>query len=111
VQTCWWKFDMADEMPLGESKDEGVYTEEYWHGLLTRPPRKDGDRFEHGGQAQALRLAELGLLEPWELAHFEREADEARPRVGTDAEHRGPGSFPDREAVRLWAALQAALGR
>jgi hypothetical protein len=59
-------------------------------------------------------LAELGLLEDWELAAFRERATEARLRIGTDREHWTLGgngevvSSPDRRAVKLWEAIQGA---
>jgi hypothetical protein len=60
---------------------------------------------------EAVRLAELGLLEAWERAELKKAADDARPRIGTDREHiyfpKGSGSV-EQDAVRLWDAVQDA---
>jgi hypothetical protein len=61
---------------------------------------------------EPVRLAELGLLADWELAHFKQAADEGRPLIGTDGENnywpKGTGS-KQQDAVRLWDAIQAAM--
>jgi hypothetical protein len=84
---AFWYFDQGEESP----------EDAYWEN------RHD----------EAVRLAELGLLEEWELAEFKARADEARPRIGTDREqHYWPKgtSSACRDAVELWDAVQKARG-
>jgi hypothetical protein len=77
---AYWEFDLQEPQP-----------EDVWH---------DGP----------VRLAELRLLTPRELATFQEEANEARLRIGTEAERhywpKGTGSVC-RDAVRLWQAIEA----
>lgn len=60
---------------------------------------------------EAIRLAELGLLRDDEIATIAERANEARMRVGTAAEHRGPNCHPDRDAVELHEAVKRARMR
>jgi hypothetical protein len=64
-----------------------------------------------GMDAQAVRLAELGLLRRDELAVLRERATEARLRVDTDDERSGPDYFPDRDAVAAWGAVERAIGQ
>ena len=73
----------------------------YWRFELGEEPPQD-DR-------QPIRLAELGLLRDDEVAAIAERANEARPRIGTTAEHYGPNCWPDRDAVELHEAVTAAL--
>jgi hypothetical protein len=74
----------------------------YWRFDLgeDEPPEHD---------KRVVRLAELGLLSAGEVAAIRERADEAGLRIGTDREHYSPNSHPDRKAVALWEAVQAAL--
>jgi hypothetical protein len=56
-------------------------------------------------------LAENGYLAEREIAAIEAKADEARPRIGTDAEHIGSGGVDraDRRRVKLAEAVRTAL--
>jgi hypothetical protein len=71
-----------------------------------------GEERPRSRHAEAVRLAELGVLAPDELAALEEAANEARMRVGTPREHiSGSGSTAvsmDREAVELWDAVRGA---
>jgi hypothetical protein len=73
----------------------------YWRFELGEDP-PDGDD-------AAIRLAELGLLRDDEIAAIAERANEARPRIGTTAEHYGPDYRPDRRAVELHEAVKRAL--
>jgi hypothetical protein len=70
------------------------------------PPRGYG--------ADVVRLAEVGLLKPDEVAALEERANEARLRVGTPRERvsggalGGSGVSVDARAVELWDAVRAA---
>jgi hypothetical protein len=57
-------------------------------------------------------LAENGHLTAEEIADLAEEANEARPRIGTEAEEIGSGGVDraDRRAVKLYEAVEAALG-
>ena len=73
-------------------------------------------RFELGEDLpdnEPVRLAELGLLRDDEIAAIVERADEARPRIGTAAEHiSGDGRYrPDVLAVELHEAVKRALGQ
>jgi hypothetical protein len=79
----WWKFEAGEDQPRGRN-------------------------------AEALRLAELGYLRADELAAVRERANEARLRVGTGREHISAKGTdmeqrPDREAVELLEAVEAAL--
>ena len=81
----------------------------YWAFDLGEP--KPGSR-----DAEAVRLAELGLFEPGELAALRERANEARLRVGTPRErisggNRESGVSVDAAAVELWAAVQETIPR
>jgi hypothetical protein len=56
-------------------------------------------------------LAACGELTDAEVAEFAARANEARPRIGTGAEHHGPNCRADRDAVELHEAVKRALGR
>jgi len=63
--------------------------------------------------AETVRLAELGELTSEELAALQEKANEARLRVGTDAERisgggRENGVSMDQRAVDLWDAVERA---
>jgi hypothetical protein len=71
-----------------------------------------GEPKPSGWDAEAVRLAELGLLEPDELAALRERANEARLRVGTPAEriaggNRASGVSVDAAAVELWDRVLA----
>jgi hypothetical protein len=55
-------------------------------------------------------LASNGYLTDRELEAIKRDADEARPRIGTDAEHIGSGGVDrgDQRAVKLYEAVSDA---
>jgi hypothetical protein len=72
----------------------------YWRFELGED-RPDGDH-------AAIRLAELGLLRDDEIAAIAERANEARPRIGTTAEHYGPNFRPDVRAVELHEAVREA---
>ena len=64
-----------------------------------------------GCAAETVRLAELGVLRPDELAALRERATEARLRIGTPRErisggNRQSGVSVDAAAVELWAAVQ-----
>jgi hypothetical protein len=66
--------------------------------------------------AEAVRLAELRLLAPDELAALAEQANEAQLRVGTPHEqisggNRETGISMDAQAVELWEAVDAAMKR
>ena len=80
---AWWEFEAGEEMPR-----------------------------ERG--AEAIRLAELGELRPDEVAALRERANEAKLRVGTAAERISAlgtelEQRPDRDAVELYEAVEAAL--
>ena len=69
-----------------------------------------------GCAAETVRLAELGVLRPDELAALGERASEARLRVGTPRErisggNRQSGVSVDAAAVELWAAVQETIPR
>jgi hypothetical protein len=73
-----------------------------------------GEEIPRDFAAEAVRLAELGLLRDDELAALRERATEARLRVGTAAERISAlGTHmeqrPDRDAVALYEAVAAAL--
>lgn len=87
----WWQFD------AGEPQSAWDGTEERY-----------GD--------ETVRLAQLGELTVEEVAALREEANEARLRIGTDAEHIAggwrttPGAVSmDACAVELWERVEAAL--
>jgi len=72
-----------------------------------------GEEMPSRADAQAVRLAELGLLTADEFAGLYERATEARMRVGTDRErisggNRESGVSLDAAAVELWEAVQHA---
>lgn len=80
---AYWWFDLGEERPS------------------SLPP-------EH--HAEAVRLAELGLLTRNELAALEERANVARARIGTRSERTSggnPGVSVDARAVELWEAVRA----
>jgi hypothetical protein len=92
----WWRFVAGEE--------------EAW-------PDEDDLQTDHCALS-AVRLAELGELTGEELAAIEEDANVARPRIGTPAEHisgggrNTPGAVSmDQQDVDLWEAVQAALKR
>jgi hypothetical protein len=77
----------------------------YWTFDLDQPQPS-------GWDAEAVRLAILGLLEPGELAALRERANEARLRVGTDRErisggNRESGVSVDAAAVEVWERVSA----
>jgi hypothetical protein len=60
-----------------------------------------------------VHLAAIGELTEEELAKIARDADEARGRIGTDAERNGSGGrdWPDRRAVKLHEAVARVIER
>ena len=56
-------------------------------------------------------LASIGELREDEIAELREAAEDARPRIGTDAEVYGFGGVDmiDRRRVKLWEAVRAAL--
>lgn len=61
-----------------------------------------GEEVPRGSDAEAVRLAELGLLRENEITALAERANEARMRIDTDAEHYGGvggRERPDRSAV------------
>jgi hypothetical protein len=58
-------------------------------------------------------MAAHGHLTPEEIAAITEKANEARPRIGTDAEHIGSGGTDraDQRAVKLHEAVTAAIKR
>jgi hypothetical protein len=109
-----------DDCPYSEAQLRSAWEvrREEW----LRHPRRPGTRpwaywkFELGedepdGDDAAIRLAELGLLRDDEIARIAERANEARPRIGTTAEHSDGGDFrPDVRAVELHEAVKRALG-
>jgi hypothetical protein len=86
-------------------------------GALDPQRRTSRGRMEGVGD-ETVRLAELGELTAEELAALREEANEARLRVGTDAERisgggrNTPGAVSmDAQAVELWERVEAALPR
>lgn len=69
------------------------------------------ERRPEGSGAEAVRIAELGLLRDDEIAAIAGRANEAKARIGTDAEYRGPSYWPDRDAVELHEAVQAGANQ
>jgi hypothetical protein len=81
-----------------------------------RPPKTwDSEaRTVEGRGDETLRLAQLGELTADELATLRERANEAKLRVGTDAERisgggREHGVSLDQQAVELWKTVEAAL--
>lgn len=71
-----------------------------------------GEAKPSGWDAEAVRLAELGLLEPSELAALRERANEARLRVATGNERISGGNHKsgvslDAAAVELWERVSA----
>jgi hypothetical protein len=92
----WWRFVAGEEQPR-----------ERWN--------PETNHIEDRG-CETIRLAELGALTPEELALLEEDANVARTRIGTDAEHISGGwrNTPGAESVDqldvdLWENVQAAL--
>ena len=98
----WWRFVAGEEQPRERWVSTGKGLRGHWENK--------------GGET--IRLAELGELTPEELAALEEDANVARPRIGTDAEHISggwrttPGAYSvDQQDVDLWEAVRAALPR
>ena len=90
----------------------------YWKFELgEEPPRDDGEKIPYPFR-EAIRLAELGDLQPDEVAALAERAAQAKTRIdkgwhyerisalGTDMER-----FSDRETVAAWEKLAKALQR
>jgi hypothetical protein len=85
--------------------------------LGEEPPRDDGEKIPFPFR-QAIRLAELGDLQPEEVAALAERAAKAKARIdkgwhyehisalGTDMER-----FTDRETVAAWEKVEKALKR
>jgi hypothetical protein len=74
----------------------------YWKFDFGEDRPKDDDT--------TIRLAELGLLREDELVRIAERANEAKMRIGTDAEHYGPDNYrPDRDAVELHERVTKTL--
>lgn len=96
----WWAFEAREPMP----RERYIPSE---GGHLGRT---------EGFGDETVRLAELGELSREELAALQEDANEARLRVGTDAEHisggwrNTPGAVSmDAQAVELWERVEAVL--
>jgi hypothetical protein len=99
---AWWEFeagrdehliDLSDVLHFrGSEDDQAALLDEY----ETEP---------------VIWLAEHGHLSHAEIEQIRKEADEARPRIGTESEHIGSGGLDraDRRAVALWEAVERAL--
>lgn len=70
-----------------------------------------GERRPSTPEAEAIRLAELGLLSRGEVAAISERGTEAKLRIGTDAELISGGTSIDAEAVELAGAVRAAGGQ
>jgi hypothetical protein len=58
---------------------------------------------------EVVRLAELGVLTPEELARLRERANEARLRIGTGRERISGDISVDAQAVELWERVSAAV--
>lgn len=72
-----------------------------------------GEPMPAGNGAEAVRLAELGLLTVEEAAALQERANESRLRLGTDREqvsggNRETGVSMDRRHVDVWEAVERA---
>jgi hypothetical protein len=89
----WWQFAAREEMPHPADPVDGELR-----------------------AVEAVRLAELGELTAEELAALREEANEAKLRIGSDAEHisggwRKHGVSLDAQAIELWEAVRGAVVR
>jgi hypothetical protein len=100
---AWWKYE------AGRSEHLTAYPD-----LLD--PRSDDElaaALDEYEMEPIIWLARHGHLTDDEIAAIAEAADEARPRVGTDAEQIGSGGVDraDRRAVALGEAVRRALGQ
>ena len=98
LRSAW---EVRREEWLGHPRLPGTRPWAAWKFELGEEPPED--------DAEPIRLAELGLLRDDEIAAIAERANEARPRIGTTAEHYGPDCHPDRDAVELHEAVKRAL--
>jgi hypothetical protein len=97
----WWAFEAG--------RDEH---------LLPYPSRSEEESAEERSKAldayafePVLWLAEHGHLRDDEIAALAEDANVARTRVNTPAEHYGPSYFPDRRAIELYERVSAIRKR
>jgi hypothetical protein len=96
---AWWEYEAE--------RDEYVTEEPDWN--FDGPLDEYAQEHQTWEMEPVVWMAEHGHLTDEEIALIAKEANEARPRIGTDAERKARAEYPDRRAVELHEAVQRAL--